>query len=675
MSVAFTKDNHLLFGGSGLNGIYRFPAGKNAGLGLPVLSYRGGVSADPTSNRWVVALRNELRVFEEDREILKLPFPAGKEIWYDALAFRSDGTLVMALHRGQTNYDVVLVDLEAQTFRPLFSWNKARIVSLAVTPETYPRPRADFHFNGNADNEGSITREVSSGGSSPPTLLDALKQHLNANSVDLTVQGLLGFLSRTTVDPKQVVEPEHRDQIKIGARVRDHLYDRMRPVGRLRLSAALMLLQEEFSETTRDALVRVYERERGWGKDAYFRYALSNYLEELIQQLPYDDHRISGSFTSSLYSRPEFEDVLASGELKRSQCGIVDFDVPQAEPSGTECSMDLGLENEDGITRYLVPKNGARIALSDEVFPDVSRDALLKSVGMLSRAKIDISRLPSVPIHEGSVLLVQTSAGNLTKVRIDRLGQDLQLSYVTYKGSPELAPGSLKVLRTIPSPCSPGGMTVNTDTLLVGDSWTRDGKRQIFEIAKDSGNKIRELEILDTTKDMAFLQDGELAISSFYSSKIGSPTNSKISVYHSQTANRGRRFASPAEYPYGLAFDGARLWVSCIRLKRIFVVDVNTGAVSNQFDSPDSLQITALDWDLSNQVLWAASFGTADLIHALRFENGRLTILRDFRAPASNCHALTVDGKTLWIGSMKEDQLYQVAMPLLPTTSFKTVSE
>jgi hypothetical protein len=135
MSVAFTKDGHLLFGGSGPEGIYRFRAEKDLALGQPLLPDVGGVAADPTSKRWVAALRHELRVFEDAREVLKLPFPAGKSKWHDTLAFGLDGTLIMALHLGQTNYDVVLADFKAQTFRPLFSWNRIRVVSLAVGPK------------------------------------------------------------------------------------------------------------------------------------------------------------------------------------------------------------------------------------------------------------------------------------------------------------------------------------------------------------------------------------------------------------------------------------------------------------------------------------------------------------------------------------------------------------
>jgi DNA-binding beta-propeller fold protein YncE len=135
MSVAFTKDEHLLFGGSGPEGMYRFRGDKDATLGEPLLPDRGGVAADPTSKRWVAALRDELHVFEESREVVKLPYPQGKSKWHDTLAFTPDGTLVVALHLGQNGYDVVVADFKAKDFNRLFSWDASRIVSLAVGPK------------------------------------------------------------------------------------------------------------------------------------------------------------------------------------------------------------------------------------------------------------------------------------------------------------------------------------------------------------------------------------------------------------------------------------------------------------------------------------------------------------------------------------------------------------
>jgi glucose/arabinose dehydrogenase len=144
MSVAFAQDGHLLFsvGGGrgpeprGPNGTFRFRAEMNATLGRAILPDDGAVAADPLSKRWVTALVNDLRVFEETREILKLPYPLGKKMWFSTVAFGPDGNLVIGLYDGFSNFDVFLVDLKAKTFHLLFSWNKSRVVSLAVGPKT-----------------------------------------------------------------------------------------------------------------------------------------------------------------------------------------------------------------------------------------------------------------------------------------------------------------------------------------------------------------------------------------------------------------------------------------------------------------------------------------------------------------------------------------------------------
>lgn len=132
MSVAFTRDNHFLFGGTGPYGIYRFGRETNAGMGQPVLPDFGTVAADPFSKRWVAASSNELRIFEDTRELLRIPYPPGTSRWHHTVAFGPDGTLVIALHLGEAGYDIALADQRTKTFDSLFSWNQSRIVSLVV---------------------------------------------------------------------------------------------------------------------------------------------------------------------------------------------------------------------------------------------------------------------------------------------------------------------------------------------------------------------------------------------------------------------------------------------------------------------------------------------------------------------------------------------------------------
>jgi S1-C subfamily serine protease len=136
MSVAFAQDNYLLFGGSGPDGIYRFRAEKAADMGAFILRGDGTVAADPSSHRWAAALSGELRVFEDARELLTIPYPPGKGIRRGTVAFGPDGVLVIGLSGGQTVWDVFLVDQKAKTFNAMFSWNQSRVVSLAVGRKT-----------------------------------------------------------------------------------------------------------------------------------------------------------------------------------------------------------------------------------------------------------------------------------------------------------------------------------------------------------------------------------------------------------------------------------------------------------------------------------------------------------------------------------------------------------
>jgi hypothetical protein len=134
MSVAFARDGHLLYGGSGPIGVYRFAAGKGAALGDPLLTEQAAVAADPGSKRWAAALKGELRRFEGDKEVGRLAYPAGRQRWHDALAFGPAGEPILALHLGGTKYEVVRADVTEGAKKTLFAWDKSRVVSLAVGP-------------------------------------------------------------------------------------------------------------------------------------------------------------------------------------------------------------------------------------------------------------------------------------------------------------------------------------------------------------------------------------------------------------------------------------------------------------------------------------------------------------------------------------------------------------
>lgn len=135
LNLAVARGGHLLYGGSGPVGVYRFKADKDAALGDPVLTADAGVAADAGSDRWVAALPGELRVFEEEKEVLALPYPPGRHRWHEAVAVAPGGVPVLALHMGDTKYEIVRLDVAGKEFKPLFQRDGARVVCLTVGPK------------------------------------------------------------------------------------------------------------------------------------------------------------------------------------------------------------------------------------------------------------------------------------------------------------------------------------------------------------------------------------------------------------------------------------------------------------------------------------------------------------------------------------------------------------
>jgi hypothetical protein len=134
MSVALAADGHLLFGGTGPVGVYRFRNADRPAFGPAVLSERGAVAAESGSKRWAAALAGELRVFDGADEQAALAYPAGRRLWHEALGFGPGGSPVVALHLGGNRFEVVEADLKRKGFRTLFAWSESRVVTLAVGP-------------------------------------------------------------------------------------------------------------------------------------------------------------------------------------------------------------------------------------------------------------------------------------------------------------------------------------------------------------------------------------------------------------------------------------------------------------------------------------------------------------------------------------------------------------
>ena len=73
-SLAVTGDKHLLYSGTLLEGVYRFPLSTNLEMGDPVLQSYARVAADLKSTWWVAALDEELVVFDGPQEKARLHF-------------------------------------------------------------------------------------------------------------------------------------------------------------------------------------------------------------------------------------------------------------------------------------------------------------------------------------------------------------------------------------------------------------------------------------------------------------------------------------------------------------------------------------------------------------------------------------------------------------------------
>jgi hypothetical protein len=138
MSLAITSDHFVLFGTDHPRGIYRFTLPRGDELRLlnqqtQVLRDDGEVASDPSSKRWAAALRSDLKVFEESRELATIPYPGGTlKTILPLVAFGPDGTLILTVGTGPDKYDVMRADLATKSLRSLFTWNKASVKSLAV---------------------------------------------------------------------------------------------------------------------------------------------------------------------------------------------------------------------------------------------------------------------------------------------------------------------------------------------------------------------------------------------------------------------------------------------------------------------------------------------------------------------------------------------------------------
>ena len=145
MSVAVTRDKHVMYGTDTQRGIYRFNKGKEAketdSLG-PVLPGPGGVAADPKSLKWAATQSpNEIHVYEGGMPLKTFKLAPGKSIYREGLlSFAPSGAVVVASrHSDEVDQEVWLTAYETAEGKEgqiisLFPWNRERMLDFVVGP-------------------------------------------------------------------------------------------------------------------------------------------------------------------------------------------------------------------------------------------------------------------------------------------------------------------------------------------------------------------------------------------------------------------------------------------------------------------------------------------------------------------------------------------------------------
>lgn len=145
MSVAVTTDKHVIFGGNGDPGVFRFSGDDYSAARPPLLPGGGGVAADTASLKWAATQEPDLLyVFEGEELIKKFKLPGNKRLYCNGLvSFAPAGAVVVAARDpDRLEDDPWLIafqtkdtdDKEQDEIRDLFKWNRARMVDFVVGP-------------------------------------------------------------------------------------------------------------------------------------------------------------------------------------------------------------------------------------------------------------------------------------------------------------------------------------------------------------------------------------------------------------------------------------------------------------------------------------------------------------------------------------------------------------
>jgi len=123
-----------------------------------------------------------------------------------------------------------------------------------------------------------------------------------------------------------------------------------------------------------------------------------------------------------------------------------------------------------------------------------------------------------------------------------------------------------------------------------------------------------------------------------------------------------KSFATPGQFPTGLAFDGKHLWVADRKAQMLYSIDPHNGKVVAEIPSP-AYWPTGLAWD--GEFLWCAdvkggiplSENYRGLIYKISPKDGR--VLKVIDAPTGRPRDLAWDGTYLWCVDEKADEIIQ----------------
>jgi len=121
-------------------------------------------------------------------------------------------------------------------------------------------------------------------------------------------------------------------------------------------------------------------------------------------------------------------------------------------------------------------------------------------------------------------------------------------------------------------------------------------------------------------------------------------------------------FSPPGGGPWGMAWDGANLWIVDHDTDRVYEV-TTTGTVLSSFVTPDNTS-RGLTWDGTN--LWLSD-NTTDLIYEIDTTG---TVLSSFPSVGLNPLGLTWDGDNLWVVQQNLGSMYEMTTTGTVVSSF-----